>query len=191
MTRLVVLVLLTLLAVGVAWALQRRRPEAPSAPSYRAPRQIDRDDFDVPLIWLWSWSSPRPRATRVRSSGTRSTRSSGRAPGPSEYKCRKTPICTSVTRSMVSHHLGGRTDGVVHASFFGPVEAERITEALDELPTNPLFHSSHPLAGTAPGESKLEPLPVERASWTNSSISAPLTVSFSSSVVAMRSRIGR
>ncbi len=40
------LVVLSALAVGVALLLQRRRPEAPSAPSYRAPTQIDRADFD-------------------------------------------------------------------------------------------------------------------------------------------------
>lgn len=45
MTRLVVLLVLTALAIGVSLALQRRRPEAPSAPSYRAPTQVDRSDF--------------------------------------------------------------------------------------------------------------------------------------------------
>lgn len=48
MIRLVVLVVLTLVAVGVAYLLQRRRPEPPSAPSYRAPTQVDRDDFHAP-----------------------------------------------------------------------------------------------------------------------------------------------
>jgi hypothetical protein len=46
--RLVLLVVLTLMAVGVAVVLQRRRPEAPSAPSYRAPTQLDRADFSEP-----------------------------------------------------------------------------------------------------------------------------------------------
>ena len=48
MIRLVVLVLLALAAVGLALILQRRRPDPPSAPSYRAPTQLDRDDFDRP-----------------------------------------------------------------------------------------------------------------------------------------------
>lgn len=50
MDRLVVLLVLTTLAIGVSLLLQRRRPEAPTAPSYRAPTQIDRRDFDSPDI---------------------------------------------------------------------------------------------------------------------------------------------
>lgn len=46
--RLIALVVLTALAVGVALLLQRRRPDPPSAPSYRAPAQLDRDDFASP-----------------------------------------------------------------------------------------------------------------------------------------------
>ncbi len=45
MTRLIVLIVLTAVAVGVAYQLQRRRPEPPSAPSYKAPTQVDRMDF--------------------------------------------------------------------------------------------------------------------------------------------------
>lgn len=54
MTRLLILVVLTLLAVGVAVLLQRRRrPERPTAPNYRAPTQLDRDDFTRPdAPWL-------------------------------------------------------------------------------------------------------------------------------------------
>lgn len=46
--RLILLVVLAVAAVGVAYLLQRRRPDPPSAPSYRAPAQLDRDDFDHP-----------------------------------------------------------------------------------------------------------------------------------------------
>lgn len=46
--RLVALVVLTALAVGIALVLQRRRPDPPSAPSYRAPAQLDRNDFVEP-----------------------------------------------------------------------------------------------------------------------------------------------
>ncbi|MEM7321977.1 MAG: thioredoxin family protein [Actinomycetota bacterium] len=53
MTRLVVLVVLAAVAVAIALFLQRRRPDPPSAPSYRAPAQLDRDDFsggDHPVL---------------------------------------------------------------------------------------------------------------------------------------------
>ncbi len=45
MERLGVLIVLTVLAVVVSLLLRRRRPEAPSAPSYRAPGQVDLADF--------------------------------------------------------------------------------------------------------------------------------------------------
>jgi len=48
MSRLVVLVLLVAIAGVIAVILQRRRPDPPAAPSYRAPAQLDRDDFDRP-----------------------------------------------------------------------------------------------------------------------------------------------
>lgn len=49
MERLIILVVLMGLAVVIALVLQRRRPDPPSAPSYRAPRQLDRDDFLDPM----------------------------------------------------------------------------------------------------------------------------------------------
>ncbi len=48
MDRLIILIALIALAVVAALILQRRRPDPPSAPSYRAPRQLDRDDFTGP-----------------------------------------------------------------------------------------------------------------------------------------------
>jgi protein-disulfide isomerase len=53
-SRLVVLVILTVVAVGAATVLQRRRrPDRPTAPSYEAPTQLDRDDFTRPdAPWL-------------------------------------------------------------------------------------------------------------------------------------------
>ena len=44
--RILLFFALTVIAIGIAWYLQRRRPDPPSAPSYKAPVQLDRDDFD-------------------------------------------------------------------------------------------------------------------------------------------------
>ncbi len=46
--RLLILVAVTALAVVVAMVARRRRPDPPAAPSYRAPAQIDRQDFIEP-----------------------------------------------------------------------------------------------------------------------------------------------
>jgi hypothetical protein len=52
-TRLVILLALTALAVAAALILQRRRPDPPTAPSYQTPSQLDRADFDRPEApWL-------------------------------------------------------------------------------------------------------------------------------------------
>jgi thioredoxin-related protein len=53
-SRLIVLVVLTMVAVVAATVLQRRRrPDRPTAPSYEAPTQLDRDDFTRPdAPWL-------------------------------------------------------------------------------------------------------------------------------------------
>lgn len=48
MSRLIVLVVLVAIAALIAVILQRRRPDPPAAPSYRAPAQLDRNDFDRP-----------------------------------------------------------------------------------------------------------------------------------------------
>ncbi|MCP4224863.1 MAG: thioredoxin family protein, partial [Actinomycetia bacterium] len=45
MIRLIALVALTMVAIAIAVVLQRRRPDPPTAPSYRSPTQLDRDDF--------------------------------------------------------------------------------------------------------------------------------------------------
>lgn len=48
MERLIILAVLAAAAVIVAFVLQRRRPDPPSAPSYRAPGQLDRSEFAEP-----------------------------------------------------------------------------------------------------------------------------------------------
>jgi thiol-disulfide isomerase/thioredoxin len=51
--RLILLIVLAVVAVIVAAVLHRRRPDPPSAPSYRAPHQLDRADFadaDTPVL---------------------------------------------------------------------------------------------------------------------------------------------
>lgn len=44
--RILLFLVLTGVAIGLAWYLQRRRPDPPSAPSYKAPVQLDLDDFE-------------------------------------------------------------------------------------------------------------------------------------------------
>ena len=53
MERLVVLAVLAVLGVALAAILQRRRPDPPSVPGYRAPTQLNRAEFanqQVPIL---------------------------------------------------------------------------------------------------------------------------------------------
>ncbi|MEM7275936.1 MAG: hypothetical protein AAF547_22865 [Actinomycetota bacterium] len=132
--RLIVLVVLAAAAVAVAIALQRRRPDPPSAPSYRAPSQLDRDDFGA---------GARPFLAVVFASTT----------------CNTCPEVWDLVESRASDALGvdrvdiqdrgalhqryridgvpttvlADVEGVVHRTFFGPMSADAFDEALIEL----------------------------------------------------------
>ncbi len=135
MIRLLVLITLTAIAIGIAWALQRRRPEAPSAPSYRAPRQLDRDDFDVPaelclvVVFTSTTCDSCPLAWSAVTSIERSGTGAQRVHVQENPELHKRYKIDGVPTTLVV-----APDGVVHASFFGPVDAELIVEALDAIP---------------------------------------------------------
>lgn len=136
MERLLVLLVLTVFAVGVAALLQRRRPEAPSAPSYRAPAQLDLADFEAAVggsdskllvvftsatcdscaaVWktVQTLASPLVTVQRVEIQST---------PGlHKRYKIDGVPTT-----------LIANDEGVVDHSYFGPVDADALKDALSE-----------------------------------------------------------
>ncbi|MDA3040765.1 MAG: hypothetical protein O3C27_14790 [Actinomycetota bacterium] len=131
MTRLIVLLVLTAAAVAIALLIQRRRPDPPSAPSYRAPTQLDRSDFDgidTPILLVVFASTTCDSCAAVWSLVSTVDRSD-----------------TVVERVLVEddpeRHRRYRIDGVpttlivdpqgvVRGSFFGPFSAEELREAL-------------------------------------------------------------
>jgi hypothetical protein len=51
--RVLIAIALVVVAVVVAYVLQRRKPDAPSAPKWQIPAQLDRQDFRAPQAeWL-------------------------------------------------------------------------------------------------------------------------------------------
>ena len=134
MARLIALVLLTAVAVGVAFVLQRRRPDPPSAPSYRAPSQLDRDDFlaapgrllvalfssttcdTCPQAWATIESVIAPVAEAVIAQ---------RLDVQQEPDLHKRYRIDGVPTTVVAD-----VEGVVLQAFFGPVTPEQLTEAL-------------------------------------------------------------
>lgn len=133
--RLILLIILAFVAAGVALYLQRRRPDPPSAPSYRAPSQLDRDDFGGRgrpfLAALFAstqcntcpevWALVEPRASeqldvfRVDVEDDK---------GELHKRYRIDGVPTTVIADA---------EGVVLRTFFGPVPDEAFDEALAEL----------------------------------------------------------
>lgn len=136
MERLVLLVVLAVVAAVVAWLLQRRRPDPPSVPSYRAPSQVDRSDFAKPH---------EPILVAVFTSRTCST-----CPEVwSDVQALAGPGRV-IQEIVVQHDHGGDlhlrykidgvpttlvagSDGVIHAAFFGPLNPDQLREAVAEL----------------------------------------------------------
>ena len=136
MERLVVLLVLTVLAIGISLLLQRRRPEAPTAPSYRSPIQVDRGDFDSPesasLIVMFTsvtcdgcataWDIVLDVASGTVASGTVAIQKIEIEQTPDlhqRYKIDGVPTTLIVD-----------DQGVVLRSYFGPLDREEIREQL-------------------------------------------------------------
>ena len=134
MTRLVVLLALVVVAVVVALLLQRRRPDPPSAPSYRAPSQLDRDDFDRPdaatLLVVFASTACHTcpdvwRAVEPLGGGEVAVqRVDFEDRGALHQRYRIDGVPTTVVADR---------EGVVAGAFFGPVTADELTEAIDRL----------------------------------------------------------
>ena len=135
--RLLIFVCLTMVAIGIAWYLQRRRPDPPSAPSYRAPTQLDRADFmhsdeDVLIVVFASqtcdscprvWAEVAPLASEglvvcqridVQDNSELHTR----------YKIDGVPT------TVVSD-----SEGVVSQTFFGAVTQSEVADAVAQITT--------------------------------------------------------
>lgn len=131
--RLIVLVVLVGIAVAIALLLQRRRPEPPSAPSYRVPRQVDRADFGVSepvMVAVFSSTTchscagvwEHVGAIRRPLVGTVQFDVQTHADLHKRYKIDGVPTTIVADR-----------DGVVHGSFFGPLNEDALAEVLDRM----------------------------------------------------------
>lgn len=137
------LVVLTALAVGIALLLQRRRPDPPSAPSYRAPQQLDRDDFTNPaapiLIALFTSTTcdTCPAAWDAVQAAVGQRGEVGR--DPDEIAVQRIDVQNDPALHKRYRIDGVPTtvltdgEGVVTQAFFGPVTVRDVTEALPPL----------------------------------------------------------
>ncbi len=134
MDRLIILLVLSAAAAGVALLLQKRRPEPPSAPSYRAPTQLDRNDFvspETPILIVSftsrtckscaaTWQSVNHGVGERPQVVTQNVELQNDPAGLHErYKIDGVP--TTVIAGA---------EGIVHASYFGEMTPEAISKAL-------------------------------------------------------------
>lgn len=135
--RLAALVVLALAAVGVALVLQRRRPDPPSAPSYRAPAQLDRNDF-TPRAGAWAIvvfgstacdTCPIAWAVveRVLKDRTGAPIEAQRVDVQSDADLHRRYRIDGVPTTVLAD-----PEGVVTHTFFGPMEPASLADALAE-----------------------------------------------------------
>lgn len=133
MERLLILIVLSLVAAGIAVLMQRRRPDPPSAPSYRSPGQLDRDDFDRPdapalvVVFASETCDTCPLAWDAVSQLPQERIAIQQVTVESEPTLHKRYRIDGVPTTVIANH-----DGVVVEAFFGPVQVDDIVEALNE-----------------------------------------------------------
>lgn len=131
MERLVILIVLTGLAVAVALLLQRRRPDPPSAPSYRAPRQLDRDDFTAPevptlvVVFASDTCETCPGVWAVVAPFASETVAVQQVTVQTDPDLHKRYRIDGVPTTLVA-----AADGVVVKAFFGPLSADDLADAV-------------------------------------------------------------
>ncbi len=130
--RIGILVGLTLVAVAVALLLQRRRPEPPSSPSYRAIAEVDRSEFahrDVPVLVVMFGSSNCHTCPQVwealetiEGPGVAVERVDVQVDPERHRRYRIDGVPTTIIVE---------TDGTVRRTFFGPVDRDVLVAELD------------------------------------------------------------
>ncbi len=134
MTRLIVLLVLVLAAVVVAVVLQRRRPDPPSAPSYRAPAQLDRDDFSRPdaaaliVVFASSTCNTCPEVWRMVEPLAADDLAVQRVDVQDGGELHRRYRIDGVPTTVLADDRG-----VVVTTFFGPVLDDEFAAAIDAL----------------------------------------------------------
>lgn len=130
--RLMVLLLLAVIAVIVALLLQRRRPDPPSAPSYRAPRQLDRADFRHPelpvlvVVFASTTCSSCPKVWADVEACGGSTVSAQYVTVQDDPGLHKRYRIDGVPTTIVADR-----EGVVVHAFFGPVDPDELLTSIE------------------------------------------------------------
>lgn len=135
MTRAIVAVALMLAAVGVAWLLRRRgRTDVPTQVTWKVPAQIDRNDFAEPdRPWLVAlFSSGTCQTCQSMADKVQVLESSEVAIDNVEYGARA-ELHKRYSIDAVPLTVVADCEGVVRASFVGPISATDLWAAVAEV----------------------------------------------------------
>lgn len=134
MDRLIIAGILLLAAIGVAWALRRRRPAAPTQPRWPVPGQVDRADFDRPEApWLVAvFTSSTCRSCEEAVAKASALASEQVAVQEVSFQTRKDLHRRYSIEAAPTIVVADR-EGVVQASFVGPPAAAELWGAMAEL----------------------------------------------------------
>lgn len=130
--RLGLLAGLTILAVGVAFLLQRRRPEPPSSPSYRSIAEVDRSEFVRPdarlLVAMFGSTSCNtcPQVWETISKIDQSDIASERIDVQTDPERHRRYRIDGVPTTIVAS-----SDGTVRKTMFGPITSAELNALLD------------------------------------------------------------
>lgn len=133
-TRLIILAALAVVAVGVAYLLQRRRPDPPTAPSYRAPAQLDRQDFANPdrsylaVVFASTTCNTCPEVWAMLEGLDTPFLSVQRLDVQDNGELHKRYRIDGVPTTLFADG-----DGVVIKAFFGPIHPDELREVLTSI----------------------------------------------------------
>jgi hypothetical protein len=132
--RLLLVVALVAVAVVVAWVIQRRRPDPPTQQRWTVPSQLDRDDFEHPgaewLVVVFSSASCTSCADVVAKA--ESMASDSVAVQDAEV-AERADLHERYGIDAVPTVVVADAEGVVRASFIGPVTAADLWATVADL----------------------------------------------------------
>lgn len=135
MDRLLIVIPVVVVAVGVAFAMQRRRPDAPAQPiEHVAPAQLDRHDFagaDAPWLVVTFTSATCDTCAAVAAKAA--ILASDEVSSVEVEYGRDRALHDRYHITAVPTLVIADADGVVQRSFIGPTSATHLWAALAEL----------------------------------------------------------
>ena len=133
MINVLVVVAAVLVALAIAWVVQRRRPEAPTQGGFHVPTQLDRTDFSSSSApWLIAvFTSATCDACKDVLNKALVMQSTQVAVVNIEYQTDK-PAHERYAIDAVPTLVVADSDGVVRAGFIGPIKAQDLWAAVAE-----------------------------------------------------------